>query len=233
MRTKRVAIFVLLLVSVGFLFGTSYVNNEYNRLSKQYAVKAQEAFDEGEYDLSIEYSYKSKDYAEMSETYIRVMLEKAEADKQIRLAKNKKLRAEQLQGQQNFPMAFTAGETALKNALEAYENEDYVSAASYALEAYASFGGIKEVQPLPKYYVVRPWAESKDCYWNIAGRSYVYNNSLLWENLYQANKSSMRDPENPDLIYPGMKMLIPSISGELREGEFSTSKTYDPYTPER
>jgi nucleoid-associated protein YgaU len=233
MRTKRVAIFVLLLVSVGFLFGASYVNNEYNRLSKQYAVKAQEAFDEGEYDLSIEYSYKSKDYAEMSETYIRVMLEKAEADKQIRLAKNKKLRAEQLQGQQNFPMAFTAGETALKNALEAYGNEDYVSAASYALAAYTSFGGIKEVQPLPKYYVVRPWAESKDCYWNIAGRSYVYNNSLLWENLYQANKSSMRDPENPDLIYPGMKMLIPSISGELREGEFSTSKTYDPYTPER
>lgn len=144
MRTKRVAIFVLLLVSVGFLFGTSYVNNEYNRLSKQYAVKAQEAFDEGEYDLSIEYSYKSKDYAEMSETYIRVMLEKAEADKQIRLAKNQKLRAEQLQGQQNFPMAFTAGETALKNALEAYGNEDYVSAASYALAAYASFGGIKE-----------------------------------------------------------------------------------------
>ena len=143
MRTKRVAIFVLLLVSVGFLFGASYVNNEYNRLSKQYAVKAQEAFDEGEYDLSIEYSYKSKDYAEMSETYIRVMLEKAEADKQIRLAKNKKLRAEQLQGQQNFPMAFTAGETALKNALEAYENEDYVSAASYALEAYGSFAGIK------------------------------------------------------------------------------------------
>lgn len=233
MKTKRIAIFILLVVSVSFLFGASYINNEYNRLSKQYAVRAQEAFDAGEYDDSIEYSIKSKEYAEMSETYIRMMLEKAEADKQIQLARNQKLRAEQLQGQQNFPMAFTAGVTALNNALESYANEDYISAAEYAMEAYINFGGIQEVTPLPKYYVVRPWAETKDCYWNISGRSYIYNNPVLWENLYQANKSAMRDPENPDLIYPGMKMIIPSLSGELREGDYDPKKSYDPYTTGR
>lgn len=233
MRTKSIALFVLLIVSATFLFGASYVNNEYNRLAKQYTVKAEEAFDNGEYDDSIEYSIKAKEYAEMSEAYIRVMLEKAEADKQIRLARNQKLRADQMQGQQNFPMAYTAGETALQNALDSYANEDYISAAVYALEAYGNFGGIYEVTPLPKYYVVRPWAETKDCYWNIAGRTYVYNNPVLWENLYQANKSAMRDPEDPDLIYPGMKMLIPSISGEYREGEYNPKKSYDPYTSGR
>lgn len=230
MKTKGFVIFVLLAVSVSFLFGASYVNNEYNRLSKQYSVKAEEAFDSGNYDDSIEYSLKAKEYAEMSETYIRMMIEKAEADKQIRLAKNQKLRADQMQGQQNFPMAYTAGETALSNALEAYANEDFISAATYAMKALESFSGIHKVTPLPKYYVVRPWAETKDCYWNISGRSYVYNNPILWENLYQANKSAMRDPENPDLIYPGMKMLIPSLSGELREGDYDPKQSYDPYT---
>ena len=135
MRTKSIVLFVLLIVSATFLFGASYVNNEYNRLAKKYTVKAEEAFDNGEYDDSIEYSIKAKEYAEMSEAYIRVMLEKAEADKQIRLARNQKLRADQIQGQQNFPMAYTAGETALQNALDSYANEDYISAAVYALEA--------------------------------------------------------------------------------------------------
>ena len=83
--------------------------------------------------------------------------------------------------------------------------------------------------PLPQFYVVRPWAETKDCYWNISGRKYVYNNPLLWENLYNANKSKMPRPNDPNLILPGMKMEIPSISGELREGTYSPNKEYEPF----
>ena len=88
---------------------------------------------------------------------------------------------------------------------------------------------VKEITPLPKYYIVRPWAESKDCFWNISGRAYVYNNPFLWENLYEANKNQLQDPKNPNLIQPGMKMEIPSISGEYRDGVYSPTKKYDPF----
>jgi len=93
--------------------------------------------------------------------------------------------------------------------------------------------GVREITPLPQFYVVRPWADTKDCYWNISGRPYIYNNPLLWENLYQKNKQSMPKPEDPNLILPGMKMEIPSLTGEFREGTYNPSKKYDAYSVNR
>ena len=93
----------------------------------------------------------------------------------------------------------------------------------------AALDGVREVTPLPALYIVRPWAETKDCYWNISGRPYIYNNPLLWENLYQANKSKMPKPEDPNLIHPGMKMTIPSLTGEYRSGTYDPKKTYGTY----
>ena len=130
-------------------------------------------------------------------------------------------------------MTYTAGKAALDAAVAAFDKEDYASATVFAKESLKYLAGIKEVTPLPQYYVVKPWAESKDCYWNISGRPYVYNNPTLWENLYQANKNQMKDPSNPDLIYPGMKMEIPSITGEYREGTYDSKKSYDAYNPNK
>ena len=36
----------------------------------------------------------------------------------------------------------------------------------------------------------------------------------------------MKNPNNPDLIYPGMKIEIPSVSGEFREGTYNPSLKY-------
>ena len=110
-----------------------------------------------------------------------------------------------------------------------FESEDYPQATDYAKACIASLDGIHEVTPLPEYYIVKPWAETKDCYWNISGRPYIYNNPLLWENLYQANKNEMPKPEDPNLILPGMKMKIPSITGEYRSGVYDSKKSYDAY----
>ena len=41
----------------------------------------------------------------------------------------------------------------------------------------------------------------------------------------------MPKPNDPNLIMPGMKMEIPSITGEYREGVYSPSKKYDGYAP--
>ncbi|NLL99876.1 MAG: LysM peptidoglycan-binding domain-containing protein [Treponema sp.] len=215
------------------IFAASYTNNEYQRLARDYTKRAEIAFDEGEYDLAVEYTLKAEKNAELSQAYIQMMLAKADAEKQLKLAGNQLERAQSIRGDVNYPMAFTAGKTAYERGLQEYEKEEYISASAFALEALEAFAGIREITPLPMFYTVRPWADTRDCYWNISGRSYVYNNPTLWENLYQANKSKMRNPNNPDLIYPGMKMTIPSISGEYREGEYSSKKQYEPFNPSR
>lgn len=223
---KRIVLVFLLISSSLVLFAASYADNEYQRLASSYTAKAQEAFDSGDYDLAVEYTAKAEENAELSRAYIEMMLAKTEADTQIRVARNRIVWAESIKADVNYPLAYSAATQAVADAQVAYEAEDYAQAVVFAQAAMAALTGIQEIIPLPKYYVVRPWAETKDCYWNISGRSYIYNNPLLWENLYQANKGGMEDPSNPDLIHPGMKLEIPSISGEVREGTYSPSVKY-------
>lgn len=230
---KLVLILVILLVTLGFVFGASYSNNEYQKKARELTALAQEAFDEGDYDKAIELTAQAEENAEKSQAYIQMMIAKADAEKQMTIAKNQQAWALRVRGDVNYPMAYSAGTKSLENGQIAFDKEDFVGASAYAIEAIQSFSSIEEVTPLPQFYIVRPWAETKDCYWNISGRSYVYNNPTLWENLYQANKSKMKDPANPDLIYPGMKMEIPSISGEYREGTYSPKAEYQTFNANR
>lgn len=227
---KLIALVIILSLCSVCVFAASYTSNQYQKLSREYTAKAQDAFDSGEYESAIEFSQKAEENAELSRAYIAMMLAKADAEKQIRLAQNKLVWAKGIQGDVYYPMAYTAGEQHILNAKDSYAAEQYEQASSFARQALDVLAGIKETTPLPKYYVVRPWAESKDCYWNIAGRSYVYNDSSLWENLYQANKDNMKNPGNPNFILPGMKIEIPSISGEAREGTYSPDQKYDTFS---
>jgi len=83
---------------------------------------------------------------------------------------------------------------------------------------------VVENPPLPRYYVVREWAKTKDCFWNIAGLTAVYDDPWRWEQLYQFNKPKMKNPDNPNLIYPGMIIEIPSLKNEKREGTYEPGK---------
>jgi hypothetical protein len=83
-------------------------------------------------------------------------------------------------------------------------------------------------QVLPSQYTVRPWAVSKDCLWNIAGREWAYGDPTKWRLLYDANRARLREPNNPDLIHPGMVLDIPSIRGETRQGMWDAGRSYTP-----
>lgn len=78
----------------------------------------------------------------------------------------------------------------------------------------------------PEYYIVGTWSKERDCFWNIAARSYVYNNPWQWRKLYEANKGGMPNPNNPNIIKPGMKLFIPSIKGEERSGVYDPDVEY-------
>lgn len=224
---------VALLAGSIFAANYSYKNNTYQKLADEYTKKAEDALDAGEYDLSVEYAIKAEENAALSKAFIESMLARQNAEEQLALAEKKLNWAKSILADKNFPMAYSTSEQAYNNAKEAYDREDYVSAENYARQAIAALEGVREVTPLPQFYVVRPWAETKDCYWNISGRKYVYNNPLLWENLYQKNKDKMPKPNDPNLILPGMKMEIPSLTGEYREGTYNPNKDYEAYSANR
>lgn len=227
---KKLVTVILTLVSASMLFAASYRNNTYQKLANEYTRKAQNALDAGDYVLAEDYAAKAEENAALSEAYIKKMLAKSEADSAMRQASKRLDYAKSIGADRNFQMAYSAAQKSYASAEDAYKTEDYATAVAYANQVMEALADIKEITPLPQYYIVRPWAETKDCYWNISGRPYVYNNPLLWENLYQANKSNMPKPGDPNLIMPGMKMEIPSLTGEYREGVYSPSKKYDGYS---
>ena len=229
---KVIALATLFLVG-SLIFAASYKNNTYQKLADEYTKKAQNALDAGEYVLAEEYAAKAEENARLSEEFVKKMLAKSDCDTIMKQAAKKLEYAKSVNAERNFPMAYSSAQKSYASAQESYGNEDYATATAYAKQVLEALADIKEITPLPEYYVVRPWAETKDCYWNISGRPYVYDNPLLWENLYQANTSNMPRPNDPNLILPGMKMKIPSITGEYREGVYNPSKKYDPYSANR
>lgn len=230
---KKVITIILAALSAAMLFGVSYKNNTFQKLADEYTKKAQNALDAGEYVLAEEYANKASENAALSEAYIKKMLARSDADSFMKEASKRLDYAKSINADRNFPMAFSAAQKSYASAEDAFNAEDYATASVYARQVMDALVDIREITPLPQFYVVRPWAETKDCYWNISGRDYVYNNPLLWENLYQANKANMPKPDDPNLIMPGMKMEIPSITGEYREGVYSPSKKYDGYSSEK
>ncbi|MGN0729277.1 LysM peptidoglycan-binding domain-containing protein [Treponema sp.] len=211
------------------VFAASYTNNTYQKLAKEYTQKAERALDAGEYVLAEEYAAKAKENAELSDSYIQHMLARENAEKNLALAKNRLAYVESIHGKENFPIAYNSAQKFFAQAEDAFAKEDWNATSSYAKQVIDALAEIKEITPLPKYYIVRPWDSNRDCFWNISGRPYVYNNPYLWENLYEANKNSLPNPKNPNLILPGMKMEIPSISGEYRDGIYSPDKEYEPF----
>jgi hypothetical protein len=115
----------------------------------------------------------------------------------------------------------------------AFLAEDAASAAAQQLEKPGSIGSPSPnaspgtVLSLPATYTVRPWAVSKDCFWNIAGFPWVYGDPHQWRLLYNANKSKLPNPNNPNVIEPGTVLDIPSIKGEVRQGAWESGRTYE------
>ncbi|MCL2761728.1 MAG: hypothetical protein FWD36_00785 [Treponema sp.] len=141
---------------------------------------------------------------------------------------------------------FLESQRLAKLAQEAYDYGDYDASANFAHEAirYALLSDEYVAQqtgtatpsgtvirddgtlPLPATYTVRTWNAHRDCLWNIAGYPWVYGNPRQWRVLYNANRSKLPDPNNPNLIEPGTVLDIPSIKDEVRQGSWDTNKTY-------
>jgi len=71
-----------------------------------------------------------------------------------------------------------------------------------------------------RVYKVWIWQESGDCLWKIAKEN--YGNPHLWPKIYEANRSTIKDP---GVIYPKQRILIPPL--EESEGDAPTKTDLD------
>lgn len=78
------------------------------------------------------------------------------------------------------------------------------------------------VQPDTKTYTVRRWSESGDCLWTISGREEIYSDVNQWPKIWQANTDQIR---NPDLIFPGQVLVIPTPSAKTPD-EIKAERKY-------
>ena len=79
---------------------------------------------------------------------------------------------------------------------------------------------------LPRYYTIRLLSGERDCLNKIAGYDFIYNDREKWKILWEANKSVLKDSNNPHRIYPGQIIEIPAIGDEKREGTYEPKKEY-------
>ncbi|BBM89828.1 hypothetical protein COTS27_01541 [Spirochaetota bacterium] len=62
-----------------------------------------------------------------------------------------------------------------------------------------------------KFYVVRLIPNKRDCLWRIAEYEFIYDDPFKWTRIYEANRNLIKDP---DLIYPGQRLVIPALPVE-------------------
>ena len=59
---RKLLVIVAIFLVPFMVAAASYADNQYQKLAEAYAVRAQDAFDSGEYDLAVEYTAKAREY---------------------------------------------------------------------------------------------------------------------------------------------------------------------------
>ncbi|MDX9899104.1 MAG: LysM peptidoglycan-binding domain-containing protein [Spirochaetia bacterium] len=228
---KKLAITFIGLALALAVHAQSLSDNEYYNKSQELSQAAHKAFDAGEYDLALELAFESQDYARQSDEYVAMMLSIRAASNAIDSAQARYDWATSVRAEKRFAQEYAGATEELTAALSSFNEGmyEYALVHANAVEAYLSV--VTGEEALPAYFVVRDLSEKHDCLWRIAGLPFVYNDPFQWPVLYKANKQSLPNPNNPDLILPGMTLTIPPLANELREGVWVDSNRYPPFNP--
>ncbi|MDR1858308.1 MAG: LysM peptidoglycan-binding domain-containing protein [Treponema sp.] len=194
------------------------LNNPYLVENARLTALAEECYAGGKYDDAIRYATEAIQYAEKSDEYVATQMRMKEANDAIARAEARLEWARNIGAPRRFAETYGSAEAAFAEALDARSREDWTKAKDSALRVLAILETLPSEQVLPAQYRVKTWVRWKDCLWNIAGKPEIYGNPWMWRHIYNANRSKLPQPNNPDLIRPGMVLDIPSIRGEVRAG---------------
>lgn len=221
---KQIIISILVLLMLFPLmsaFGQNLQNNPDYRESLRYKQMSEEALEAGEYEQAQEYAEKAKEHAEKSEEYVQYMLAKYRANSALWKARNLLGQVERAGGRDSDQEKFRSAQEMIEEADSLFNEEsfdDSRTTSQEAIELLNSFEIESAKENLPAEYVVRDMPGNEDCFWRIAGYDFIYSDPAGWWPIYQANKEKLPEPENPDLIRPGMVLKIPEREGETRQG---------------
>ena len=228
-KTILSATIILLLTSA--LFSQSLQDNPDYKKSRELKKQSEQAFEDGYYKRAKSLAEESRVYAEKSDVWIRMMLDRYRANSALRRVEAELGSAVNVKAEVHFPEAYASGQRLYAEASALFNDESYVMSYEKSLEALEVMSVIEYVRepaaPVvtkPGAYRVRLIPDKRDCLWRIAGYDFVYGDPWKWRLLYDANKDIFPDPDNPRLILPGMVLTIPSIEGESRFGTWDNGK---------
>ncbi|MCA1950218.1 MAG: hypothetical protein LDL24_06585 [Treponema sp.] len=204
------------------------LNNPYYRESLRYKALAEDAFEYGDYDAAATYAAEALKNAQLSYDYINLQLTIKSAKDALVAAKSRLDWATSIGADKTYPKQYSAAQTAYGEASQALTEERWQASLAASQRVLDALASVQQLDPLPARYTVRPWAQTKDCFWNISGYAFVYGDPTKWKLLYEKNKSKLRQPDNPNLIHPGLVLDIPSLYGEVREGMWVAGRAYAP-----
>jgi hypothetical protein len=225
-------------------------NNQYYVESLRLTNLAHLSFDSGDYDASSNYAAEALRYAQLSDEYVALQLKIRETNDAISAAKTRLDWAASVGASDRYQREYGEAQNQYNTSLSLRTKEDWDGAIDAANKVVVALANVRAADnapppaapppstpapvltlgpaPLPAQYTVVSWAVSKDCLWNIAGRSWAYGDPTKWRLIYNANKAKLPQPDNPDLIEPNMVLDIPSIKGEIRQGMWDSGSTYAP-----
>lgn len=237
-KTILVAASIALFVGISTLSAQSLLDNEFYNKAKALVAQSEQALQAGDYDKAANLAAEARDNLEKSDEYVATMLMFYRANGWLSQARDRIAYAKSIKADTNYKDAYNTAVTAAGGAKVALDAKDYEKSIGLSKTALAALENIAPVvakapsEPvLPQYYTVRLVISKRDCFWRIAEFPFVYNDPWKWRLLYNANKSLLENPDNPDLIEPGQHFVIPSASGEQREGEYDPDVNYPTYSP--
>jgi len=245
MKKSRHIVFciaVLLCAAAAVLPAQSLLDNEYYKKAQDLRYQSEQALEEGDYDAAASLAAEAKDNLAMSDAYVEEAKRFYQANGWLNRANDRVAYANSIAADVNFKDAYNTAASDARGARVALDAKDYERSLELSKSALAALEGIAVVQapkrPVeptqpaepswPQYYEVRLILSRRDCFWRIAEYPFVYNDPWKWKILYEANKSLLTDPKNPDLIEPGQVFEIPSLAGEKREGTWDPETSYPP-----
>lgn len=225
MKKAAIAVAVLVLAAAA-LFAQDFSNNEYLVKAREYEALARLSFDEGDYDAAADYAAQSKEFSRLSDEYVARMLARSEASTRMAALESRIAEVEAYANAEDLFMNLDVARASLEAATGSFDSEDYVDARQYAENGLIALEGLAESGVLPASYVVRLLLPTRECLWRIAAYPWVYNDKTKWPLLWEANRDTFAQPDNPHLIEPGQVLVIPSLAGELRSGFWDPEAVY-------
>jgi len=223
---KRILVTILfVLLATGMASAQNLLDNDAYKKAVQLRDQAQQALSNGNFDQAQQLSAQSEVYAKQAVDLAQQLALGYRATNWLDRAKERIAYAESVKAADRFPQDWNSAQKDYADAQQSYtakKFENSISASQAVVAALARLTPVPVVMAnvLPEFYTVRLIPNRRDCFWRIAEYPFVYGDPLKWKILYEANRQKLQDPNNPNLIQPGMVFTIPSVNGEKRSGTY-------------